>query len=122
MSGATPDGAHEAPRSIIVELNARGYAAVVALEGEHDLATREALRVAFAPLVGNLLVDLERCTFLDSTVIATILRKADELAREGCSLEIALPARDSPVANTLELVGIAELVSTFYAGERAASL
>lgn len=86
------------------------FAAVVELHGEHDLATREAVRVALASLRGNLLVDLSECSFIGSTVIATIVEAAQRLARDGYRLELVLPPPDSQVGRTLALVGIHELL------------
>jgi anti-anti-sigma factor len=86
------------------------FAAVVELHGEHDLATREAVRVALASLRGNLLVDLSECSFIGSTVIGTIVEAAQRLARAGYRLELVLPPPDSQVGKTLALVGIHELL------------
>ena len=82
------------------------FAAVV----EHDLATREAVRVALASRCGNLLVDLSECSFIGSTVIGTIVEAAQRLARDGYRLELVLPPADSQVGKTLALVGIHELL------------
>jgi anti-anti-sigma factor len=88
------------------------FAAVVELHGEHDLATREAVRVALASLRGNVLVDLSECTFIGSTVIGTIVKAAHTLARQGYRLELILPPADSQVAKTLALVGLPDLLGT----------
>jgi anti-anti-sigma factor len=82
----------------------------VALVGEHDLATSEAVRVALAPLCGNVLVDLGQCFFVDSTIIAILLRKAAELGREGHELELRVTA-GSIVARTLAITGVERFVS-----------
>src|SRR5260221_12995906 len=82
------------------------FVAVVELHGEHDLATREAVRVALASLRGNVLVDLSECTFIGSTVIGPIVRAAHALARAGYPLQLVLPAADSHVAKTPALVGL----------------
>jgi anti-anti-sigma factor len=86
------------------------FAAVVELHGEHDLATREAVRVALASRGGNLLVDLSECSFIGSAVIGTIVEAARRLARDGYRLELVLPPADSQVGKTLALVGIHELL------------
>jgi anti-anti-sigma factor len=86
------------------------FAAVVELYGEHDLATREAVRVALASRRGNLLVDLSECSFIGSAVIGTIVEAARRLARDGYRLELVLPPADSQVGKTLALVGIHELL------------
>ena len=86
------------------------FVAVVELHGEHDLSTREAVRVALASLRGNVLVDPSECTFIGSTVIGTIVKAARTLASEGYRLELVLPAADSQVAKTLALVGLHDLI------------
>jgi anti-anti-sigma regulatory factor len=65
------------------------------------------VRVALAPLYGRVLVDLTRCSFIDSTVIATLIEKARALACDGHSLELRVSADpSSPVARTLAIVGM----------------
>jgi anti-anti-sigma factor len=91
-----------------------GFSAIVELHGEHDLATCEAVRVAFARLRGNLLVDLSACSFIDSMVIGTIVEASNSLARSGYRLEIVLPPRGSRVRRTLEIVRIGDVVPTRY--------
>jgi anti-anti-sigma factor len=86
------------------------FAVVVELYGEHDLATREAVRVALASPRGDVLVDLSECTFIGSTVIGTIVKAAQRLARAGHRLELALPPPDSQVGKTLALAGIHDLL------------
>jgi anti-anti-sigma factor len=102
--------AHERPRIETRPSRVDRFVAVVELHGEHDLATREAVRVALASLRGDVLVDLSACTFIGSTVIGTIVKAAHSLAKDGYRLELVLPAVDSPVATTLALVGIHELL------------
>jgi anti-anti-sigma factor len=81
------------------------YHAVVRLLGEHDIATSPAIEHELAALHGRVLVDLTRCDFIDSTVIRNLLRKAEELRREGHSLELVAPALDG-IARTLEIAGV----------------
>jgi anti-anti-sigma factor len=87
-----------------------GYVAVVSLNGEHDLATSEGVRVALAPLLGAVLVDLSRCDFVDSTVIGVLLERAEELTSDGYRLELVAPPEGSSAARALEITGVAELV------------
>jgi anti-anti-sigma factor len=96
--------------SIDVTLDTGGYAAVVALRGEHDVATSEAVRVALRPLHGVVLVDLGDCEFIDSTIIETLLAYAQQLAAEGHHLELMLPPPRSVVARALELIKIRDAV------------
>jgi anti-anti-sigma factor len=86
---------------------------VVELHGEHDLATREAVRVALASPRCDVLVDLSECTFIGSTVIGIIVKAAHTLARSGHRLELVLPAADSHVAKTLALARIHGLLPAY---------
>jgi anti-anti-sigma factor len=86
------------------------YAAVVSLRGEHDLATSAALREALEPLFGDVLVDLTDCTFVDSTVIGSLIASAQGLQREGHRLSLVVPPDNANVARTLEIVRIGELI------------
>jgi anti-anti-sigma factor len=95
---------------IDVTLDTGGYAAVVALRGEHDVATSEAVRVALEPLRGAVLVDLGACEFIDSTIIETLLGYGQQLAAKGHRLELLLPPPRSVVARALELINIREAV------------
>jgi anti-anti-sigma factor len=89
------------------------YAAVVSLHGEHDLATSGALRDALRPLFGDVLVDLSDCSFIDSTVIGSLISSAQELEREGHNLSLVVPPENTNVARTLEIVRIGELIRVF---------
>jgi anti-anti-sigma factor len=86
------------------------FSAVVALFGEHDLATAEAVRVALAPLCGRVLVDLTDCSFIDSTIISILINKATSLKRDGHELELRVPA-DSIVARALAIIGLARFLT-----------
>lgn len=83
-----------------------GYAAVVSLCGEHDIATSDALKVAFAPIFGNVLVDLSACDFIDSTVIGALLAKRDDLGREGHRLELVIPLENRVVRRIVDVSGL----------------
>ena len=86
------------------------YAAIVSLHGEHDLATSTALAETLRPLLGNVLVDLSDCAFVDSTVIGSLIAAARELEREGHTLSLVVPPENASVARTLEIVRIGELI------------
>jgi anti-anti-sigma factor len=89
-----------------VSLDTGGYVAIVALRGEHDVATSDAVRAALDSLHGTVLVDLGDCEFIDSTIIETLLARAQQLAAEGHRLELMLPPPRSVVARALELMNI----------------
>jgi len=86
------------------------YAAVVKLCGEHDLATRDELHAALAPLYGDVLLDLSECEFVDSTVIGLMLRKAQELTRDGHRIELVVEP-GSHVERALEIVDIQQFLT-----------
>jgi anti-anti-sigma regulatory factor len=85
------------------------YAAVVVLHGEHDLATCEGVRVALAPLLGHVLVDLSPCTFIDSSIISVLVHKGHMLIRDGHGLDLRV-ARGSAVAQTVQLVQLGDML------------
>jgi anti-sigma B factor antagonist len=89
-----------------------GYAAIVALVGEHDMATADRIDDTLRRFFGTVLVDLGQCTFLDSTVIGVLLRNHAVLEREGFRLELRAGA-DGPVRRTLRIAG-AESVLTIH--------
>jgi anti-anti-sigma factor len=95
---------------IDVTLDTGGYVAVVALRGEHDIATGEAVRGALAPLHGRVLVDLGDCEFIDSTIIEILLACGQRLAADRHRLELVLPPPRSVVARALELIRIRDVV------------
>jgi anti-anti-sigma regulatory factor len=65
------------------------------------------VRVALAPLYGRVLVDLTRCSFIDSTAIATLIEKARALARDVTLSSLRVSADPfSHVARTLAIVGM----------------
>jgi anti-sigma B factor antagonist len=83
-----------------------GYAAIVALHGEHDLDTHRAILDALEPIFGDVLLDLSRCPFIDSTVIGVIVSRAQVLRREGHHLELVVPPSNAHVARVVDIVGL----------------
>ena len=103
----------DSPDPIRVELDpsrTRGYAAIVFLCGEHDLATSPDIGMAIAPIQGNLLIDLSECEFIDSTVIAALLEKFEDLRREGHRLELLVPPENKNVRRVIEVIGLGTLI------------
>jgi anti-anti-sigma factor len=96
---------------------APAFAAVVKLCGEHDIATSEHLREALAPILGNVLVDLSDCAFVDSSVITALVLDSRERARERQRLELLVPAANTTVTRTLELSGVTEVLTVHRALE-----
>ena len=103
------------PRSPDIDVEVRPqrapqYSAIVSLHGEHDIATSSALVDSLRPLLGDVLVDLSDCSFIDSTVIGSLISAAHELDREGYTLSLVVPPENVRIARTLEIVHIGELI------------
>ena len=85
------------------------FAAVVSLSGEHDLASAPQVLATLRSISGNQLVDLSACSFVDSSIISTLISASQELEREGHHLELLVPRENVIVARTLELVSMRDL-------------
>lgn len=83
-----------------------GYAAVLRLCGEHDLATAGEIQEALDSIWGNLLVDLSECAFIDSTVISVLIRDYRTRVREGHDLELLAPLENVTITRILEIAGL----------------
>lgn len=97
------------------------HLAFVELRGEHDLSTVPALAEAFeeASAHTGTLVDLTECTFIDSSVIASLLRAAQAAnARNGMFL-IVIPPEQERVTRVADLTGLVELLDVRASREAA---
>jgi anti-anti-sigma factor len=86
--------------------------ACVTLRGEHDLNSKEALLAAFAT-AGNarrVLVDLSDCTFIDSTVIATLVFGSKDAERRGAVLAIVLPPQATSIRRITTITNLDTVV------------
>jgi len=88
----------------------QGFAAVVSLRGDHDLASASDVASAIRTIDGNVLVDLSQCTFLDSTVIGVLFARNGELERAGRYLEVVVPRENTNVWRTLDLVRMRDVI------------
>jgi anti-sigma B factor antagonist len=95
--------------------------AVVTLQGEHDLSTREALADALqrAAAHSNVVVDLSPCTFMDSTVINVLLSTANTVAAGGERLALVIPPEQRRVARVAEMTGLDKLLAVYETREAA---
>jgi anti-anti-sigma factor len=102
------------PRIELREIS--GRTTIVALIGEHDLFTKRQLeqKLELARLAALVIVDLTRCTFLDSTIIECLLE-----ARHRSRVELALPARGSTADRALRIAGAPDFFTTHAALEEA---
>jgi anti-anti-sigma factor len=82
---------------------------VVRLTGEVDLAAVEALRAHCEPLSGNVVIDLEATTFLDSSGIGALVVTHNRISAGGGSVVLRKPS--PTVRHSLEIVGIGEWIT-----------
>ena len=81
---------------------------VVALVGEHDLHSRATLKatLAYAAEGRNVLVDLSRCTFVDSAIISLLLATQRTLNAQDGRCELIIPTQAGYVTRLFEITGI----------------
>jgi anti-anti-sigma factor len=108
-----PQGEKPEIAAIDVEHPADGLAIVV-LRGEHDLRCKPGLAAALGPALrrGNVLVDLEACTFIDSTVIATLLTATRQPQAVGV-LGLVVPPEAHTVYRIASLMRISAFVPVY---------
>jgi anti-anti-sigma factor len=85
--------------------------AVVALVGEHDLHSRAALRATLTSAAEgrNVLVDLSRCSFVDSAIISLLLATQRALQAQDGRCELVIPPEARYVTRLFEISGISGL-------------
>jgi len=86
-----------------------GDVVVLSLIGDHDLATRPSLVAELAALAPEaaVVIDLTRCTFVDSTVIGAILNTRQP---ERPRVSLVLPPDTSYVVRALSVLGVRDLL------------
>jgi anti-anti-sigma factor len=102
-----------APEGPCVELREiSGHTTIVTLVGEHDLLTRQSLseQLERARTAATVIVDLTPCTFLDSMIIATLLRTRH--AKQAHRVELVLPAPGTIAYRALHLTGLPDFFTT----------
>jgi anti-sigma B factor antagonist len=95
-----------------------GDVIVLTLIGDHDLATKPALVEALAGLAPEtaVVIDLIRCTFIDSTVIGAILgARLPDRPR----VLLVLPPDTSYVVRALSIIGVRDLLPVHASVEAA---
>jgi anti-anti-sigma factor len=89
--------------------------AVVDVIGEHDLTTAPELSERLAELVGEglgIVVDLTDATFIDSSVIATVLAAKRDAGERGTGFAVAVPADGADgIRHVIEITGLGEVVT-----------
>ncbi len=87
--------------------------AIVSLIGEHDLSLGDALRGALKTAAEQrscVLVDLSRCTLLDSTGIAVLLDAQNRARAAQGRFALVIPPGQGAVARVAELIRLGDLV------------
>jgi anti-anti-sigma factor len=87
--------------------------AIVSLIGEHDLSLGAALRGALETAAEQrscVLVDLSRCTLLDSTGIAVLLDAQNRVRAAQGRFALVIPPGQGAVARVAELIRLGDLV------------
>lgn len=86
-----------------------GGASVVRLSGEHDLHTMPEIRSSFEAVIREgrgLVVDLSPTTFMDSSVLGTIVEAQQEAEKAGLGFAILLEGGSGAVRKLLEMTGV----------------
>jgi|tagenome__1003787_1003787.scaffolds.fasta_scaffold19106359_1 anti-anti-sigma factor len=112
MSDARAAPSTSRPNRVEVEFFSR-TTAIVALVGEHDLATRVALKNAFELAIRrrrHLVVDLSTCTFLDSTVISTLTWAQFIVTSHKGRLALVLPDDTTHTARVVGAMHLEEVI------------
>jgi anti-sigma B factor antagonist len=95
-----------APRLEVVPHTAR--IALVNVTGEQDLATKDAVLDAFARAAAHpcIVVDLSRCTFVDSTFIGVLVALH---GTDICAVRLVVPEAQRIVRRTFQMVQMDQL-------------
>ena len=85
----------------------------MSVRGEHDLSTQSALAEALqeAASHSSVLVDLTDCSFIDSSVIATLIGAARAIEERGDRCALAVPPEQRSVARIAEMTRLGEIVA-----------
>jgi anti-anti-sigma factor len=82
---------------------------VVRINGEHDLSTAPALRSQLEQLIadgGPLVVDLTEATFIDSSILGTLLQARRDAGEAGVGFAVAHGGGFDSVGRVLEITGL----------------
>jgi len=91
-----------------LERNDEGYT-VVAINGEHDLSTAPGLRFHLRQLIADgdpVVVDLSAATFIDSSILGTLLQARKDAGEAGVGFAVAQAEGAEAVSRVLEITGL----------------
>ena len=117
-SSVTPDG--DLLRAS-VHVRALREGVVISLSGDHDLSTKPRLVEALSRVRQErwVVIDLRRCTFVDSTIIGAILAACRRGAAREPNVSVVLPPDTSYVWRALSVIGLRDLVPAHLSIEAA---
>jgi anti-anti-sigma factor len=83
------------------------------MRGEHDIGTEPALADALAEASAHshVVVDLSDCTFIDSTVIASLIKHASALEERGERFALVIPPEQRHVSRIAQMVRLSEFLA-----------
>jgi anti-sigma B factor antagonist len=98
--------------------------AVIAVVGEHDLTTAPKLREQLDALLDEglgIVVDLSGTTFIDSSVLATLLAASRDARERGSGFAVTVPTQEADgVRRVIEVTGLDQVLAMV--GDRADAL
>jgi anti-sigma B factor antagonist len=97
--------------------------AIVVLEGEHELFSAPKLQRQLDGLIGEglaLVIDLTETTFLDSSVVAVLLRARERADEAGVPFSIVIDdSTGEPVRRMFEITGLASILPVVHSRAEA---
>lgn len=87
--------------------------AVVSLCGEHDISTQPEVTAALerAAAHSDVLVDLSECTFVDSTVVAALIKAAQAAHARDEQLVLVIPAEQKNITRVAEITHLGSILA-----------
>lgn len=125
MHSADTNPAVQPSRSDIDVFDAEGDRWVVALRGEHDIATADRLAERFDEIFAEgtkIVVDLSEADFIDSSTVRVILkayRYAE--ATHGDKVVLVVPPANATLQRLLEVSGLGRILPVFQDRQQALS-
>jgi anti-anti-sigma regulatory factor len=109
------------PAGASIQTRAIPGGVVIALSGDHDLSTKREVveSLGLVRREQRLLIDLQRCTFVDSTIIGAILAVCGRGSSREPDVCVVLPPDSSYVYRALSVIGLRDLVPAYRSIEAA---
>ena len=116
-----PPAEQRADDFIEIELRSPDVA-VLSLVGEHDIGSQEQLSEALEHAVGSrkgVIVDLAPCTFVEMTVLGTLINWERRSRRQGQSLALVIPPGDAFPRRLSQAIGLVSWMQVYDSVESA---